>query len=87
MALNSQLLTVQILTKDFQVLILCLSYFVTTVQQKYLKVQMCHNMTCVYYEVPNKPAKHNKQSMWQLDYDMNTVAFSFITFHNSKSPS
>ena len=31
MALNSQLLTVQILTNDVQVLILCLSYFITTV--------------------------------------------------------
>ena len=30
-ALNSQLLTVQILTNDVQVLILCLSYFITTV--------------------------------------------------------
>ena len=32
MALNSQLLTVQILTNDVQVLNLCLSYFITTVQ-------------------------------------------------------
>ena len=31
MALNSQLLTVQILTNDGQVFILCLSYFITTV--------------------------------------------------------
>ena len=31
MALNSQLLTVQILTNDVQVLILCLSDFITTV--------------------------------------------------------
>ena len=31
LALNSQLLTVQILTNDVQVLILCLSYFITTV--------------------------------------------------------
>ena len=33
LALNSQLLTVQILTNDVQVLILCLSYFITTVKQ------------------------------------------------------
>ena len=32
MALNSQLLTVQILTNDVQVFILCLSYFITNVQ-------------------------------------------------------
>ena len=32
LALNSQLLTVQILTNDVQVLILCLSYFITTVK-------------------------------------------------------
>ena len=31
LALNSQLLAVQILTNDVQVLILCLSYFITTV--------------------------------------------------------
>ena len=31
LALNSQLLTVQILTNDVQVLILCLSYSITTV--------------------------------------------------------
>ena len=31
MALNSELQSVQILTNDAQVLILCLSYFVTTV--------------------------------------------------------
>ena len=34
LALNSQLLTVQILTKDVQVPILCLSYFITTVTLK-----------------------------------------------------
>ena len=33
LALNSQLLTVQILTNDVQVLILCLSYFITTVTE------------------------------------------------------
>ena len=32
LALNSQLLTVQILTNDVQVLILCLSYLITTVK-------------------------------------------------------
>ena len=32
MALHSQLLTVQVLTNDVQVLIFCLSYFITTVQ-------------------------------------------------------
>ena len=31
LALNLQLLTVQILTNDFQVLIFCLSYFFTAV--------------------------------------------------------
>ena len=31
LTLNSQLLTVQILTNDVQVLIFCLSYFITTV--------------------------------------------------------
>ena len=31
LSLNSQLLTVQILINDVQVLILCLSYFITTV--------------------------------------------------------
>ena len=31
LALDSQLLTIQILTNDGQVLILCLSYFITTV--------------------------------------------------------
>ena len=34
LAINSQLLTVQILTNDVQVLILSLSYFITTVQDK-----------------------------------------------------
>ena len=34
MALNSQLLTVQILTNDVQVLILCLSYLITTIYEK-----------------------------------------------------
>ena len=33
LALNSYLLTVQILTNDVQVLILCLSYFITTVMK------------------------------------------------------
>ena len=33
LALNSQLLTDQILTIDVQVLIFCLSYFITTVQR------------------------------------------------------
>ena len=33
LALNSQLLTFQILTNDVQMLILCLSYFITTVTQ------------------------------------------------------
>ena len=37
MALNSQLLTVQILTNDVQVLILCLSYFITTILSKVKK--------------------------------------------------
>ena len=37
MALNSQLLTVQILTNDVQVLILCLSYFITTVPKSLMK--------------------------------------------------
>ena len=32
LALNSQLPNVQILTNDVQVLILCLSYFITTVR-------------------------------------------------------
>ena len=32
LALNSQLLTFQILTNDVQVVILCLSYFITTVK-------------------------------------------------------
>ena len=35
LALNLQLLTVQILTNDVQVLLLCLSYFVTTVKQDF----------------------------------------------------
>ena len=35
MALNSQLLNVQILTNDVQVLILCLSYFITIVNANY----------------------------------------------------
>ena len=34
LALNTQLLTVQILTNDVQVLILCLSYSITTVPTK-----------------------------------------------------
>ena len=34
-ALNSQLLTVQILKNDVQVLILCLSYFVTTIPVRF----------------------------------------------------
>ena len=33
LALNAQLLIVQILTNDVQVLILCLSYFITTVRR------------------------------------------------------
>ena len=36
MALNSQLLTVQILTNDVQVLILCLSYLIITVTDRFL---------------------------------------------------
>jgi hypothetical protein len=32
MAINSQLLTVQIMANDVQVLILCLSYFITAVK-------------------------------------------------------
>ena len=43
MALNSQLLTVQILTNDVQVLILCLSYFITTVSST--KVHNLMHMT------------------------------------------
>ena len=38
LALNSQLLTFQILKNDVQVLILCLSYFITTVNQTRLKI-------------------------------------------------
>jgi hypothetical protein len=36
-ALHSQLLAVQILTKDVQMLILCLSYFINTVYQVLIK--------------------------------------------------
>ena len=39
MAIDSQLLTVQILTNDVQVLILCISYFVTTVSTIYYTAQ------------------------------------------------
>ena len=41
LALNSQLLSVQILTNDVHVLILCLSYFITTVSQKINKFVIC----------------------------------------------
>ena len=41
LALNSQLLTVQILTNDVQVLILCLSYFFTTVTNMILYKKTC----------------------------------------------
>ena len=46
LALNSQLLTVQILINDVQVLILCLSYFITTV------------IKSGYYIVPNPSTVH-----------------------------
>ena len=42
LALNSQLMTAQILTIDVQVLILCLSYFITTVKIKFF--------TCVFHD-------------------------------------
>ena len=38
LVLNSQLLTVQILTNDVEVLIVCLSYFNITVMQGFLKL-------------------------------------------------
>ena len=38
--LNSPLLTVQILTNDVQMLILCLSYFITTVTQSLLQLSV-----------------------------------------------
>ena len=37
-ALNLQLQTIQILTNDVQVLIFCLSYFITTVNQNRVKM-------------------------------------------------
>jgi hypothetical protein len=40
LALNSQLPTVQILTNDVQLLILCLSYFITTVSSIPSNVQI-----------------------------------------------
>ena len=43
LALNSQLLTVQILTNDVQVLILCLSYFITTVQWIQIIYEVAYN--------------------------------------------
>ena len=58
LALNSQLLTVQILTNDVEVLILCLSYIVTTVtidlfnfQENALSEMRCifsYENTCTY---------------------------------------
>jgi hypothetical protein len=44
MALNSQLLTVQILTNDVQVLILSLSYFIATV----ICLSLCISLNQVY---------------------------------------
>ena len=51
---NSQLLTVQILTNDVQVLILCLSYFVTTVPLKNIKrnLTICHCLPCLLVPPP-----------------------------------
>ena len=55
LALNSQLLTVQILTNDVEMLILCLSYFVTTVQ---IEVTI---LFCVCYEISNQ---FEKKKLW-----------------------
>ena len=53
LALKSQLLTVQILTNDVQVVILCLSYFITTVIQivhgKLLKKDICSRASSGHY--------------------------------------
>ena len=38
--INSQLLAVQILTNDVQVLILCLSYLITTVKSSFVSIEI-----------------------------------------------
>ena len=54
LALNSQLLTVQILTKDVQVLILCLSYFITTVSKN--KFSFRNDFALLFNRMLSSPA-------------------------------
>ena len=49
MTLNSQLQTYQILTNDDQLLILCLSYFITTVARFFLFISKCVCQLTVQY--------------------------------------
>ena len=46
LTLNSQLQTYQILTNNDQMLILCLSYFITTVQKLFLEFWQVMKLLC-----------------------------------------
>ena len=57
LALISQLLTVQILTNDDQVLILCLSYLITTVWTKYMDTKKMKYISAALF--PDTKQRYN----------------------------
>ena len=84
MALNSQLLTVQILTNDDQVLILCLSYSITTVPKRLSKSNFIRNKELA---LSNYLPETIYKAFWKL-LDLNYFShrsFSNIFHSNTKN--
>ena len=75
LALNSQLLTVQILTNGVQVLILCPSYFITTVHRiLYSQWNFCKIMSHCFHR--NAHCDKIRPSRWCLHYCRNYLILS-----------
>ena len=77
LALNSQLLTVQILTSDVEVLILCLSYFITTVTMQEVTRKKNHDFFQLY---SCKGAAEMKGNFFGYRSDHQTFPFFVLQF-------
>ena len=75
LALNLQLLTVQILTNDVHVLILCLSYFITTVPQNMLPESFFSRNLIIFNLIISSKLKP-KQMRWQYRKCQNYLLLS-----------
>ena len=64
LALNLQLLSVQILTNDVQVLILCTSHFITTVLSQYI---LCFIVDIVRVTREARVSKLLTLNFWRID--------------------